>query len=320
MAGPIRRGEPRVPWASRTATDSSASEHSSLSPATGRSSAHSSSIAEEDPPSPSHASPAPFFSPSANRLVDESPLPVGSAGTPQILSQAQTQLPPPPPFVKQQSAPAVLGGERHQLTLRTPPPMHSLDYLMRHTPQAQASTGEEFELDPEGPIRAIRSREGSDNEPISSGSGRTGSMLQAVVEEEEEAAVSGKVQGQPGDVVADGVVDGVGAEEAKEEAWGESFKVEWLCTQKLVFHRTRHIRNPWNHDKEVKVSRDGTELEPTVGKRLLEEWERLAEAQSPVVPQGKVTGVSKRGARSVPSVVAPQLPAKEGGASGRPPS
>ncbi|KAJ6557456.1 YT521-B-like domain-containing protein [Mycena capillaripes] len=56
------------------------------------------------------------------------------------------------------------------------------------------------------------------------------------------------------------------------EGWGQEFKLEWLCTERLPFRRTRHIRNPWNRDREVKISRDGTELEPQVGRALLEEW------------------------------------------------
>ena len=48
-----------------------------------------------------------------------------------------------------------------------------------------------------------------------------------------------------------------------------------------TFFRTRHLRNPWNYDREVKVSRDGTELEPAVGQRLLDEWENLASERIP---------------------------------------
>jgi hypothetical protein len=57
-------------------------------------------------------------------------------------------------------------------------------------------------------------------------------------------------------------------------AWDLPFRVQWIRTNSLPFVRTRHIRNPWNHDREVKVSRDGTELEPAVGQQLLDEWER----------------------------------------------
>jgi hypothetical protein len=73
------------------------------------------------------------------------------------------------------------------------------------------------------------------------------------------------------------VEDGRQPEERKRvDAWGDSFPLEWLSTLRLPFHRTRDIRNPWNHDKEIKVSRDGIELEPSVGERLLEEWDKLA--------------------------------------------
>lgn len=62
--------------------------------------------------------------------------------------------------------------------------------------------------------------------------------------------------------------------------WGEPFRLQWIKTERLPFYRTRHLRNPWNHDREVKVSRDGTELEPSVGQALLDEWDRVADAPS----------------------------------------
>jgi hypothetical protein len=34
---------------------------------------------------------------------------------------------------------------------------------------------------------------------------------------------------------------------------GTVFDVEWVKTGVLPFHRLRHLRNPWNQDKEVKV-------------------------------------------------------------------
>jgi hypothetical protein len=72
-----------------------------------------------------------------------------------------------------------------------------------------------------------------------------------------------------------------------EAAWGDSFAVEWISTVTLPFQRTRHFRNPWNNEREVKVSRDGTELEPTVGERLLEEWEKFAKRSQREVPFSK---------------------------------
>jgi hypothetical protein len=82
---------------------------------------------------------------------------------------------------------------------------------------------------------------------------------------------------------------------APRERWGEDFKLQWLCTERLPFIRTRHIRNPWNRDREVKISRDGTEIEPMVGQALLEEWRLYlaseAGMQTPMPNGGDSTSV-----------------------------
>lgn len=54
------------------------------------------------------------------------------------------------------------------------------------------------------------------------------------------------------------------------QAFGKPFKIEWLATNRLPFYRTRGLRNPWNANREVKIARDGTELEPSVGRRLIQ--------------------------------------------------
>ncbi|KAI2635366.1 hypothetical protein GGS21DRAFT_77888 [Xylaria nigripes] len=69
--------------------------------------------------------------------------------------------------------------------------------------------------------------------------------------------------------------DGEGA----SKGWGKPFKLEWISTTRLPFYRTRGLRNPWNSNREVKIARDGTELEPVVGKKLLGLFNRI---QSPV--------------------------------------
>jgi len=69
----------------------------------------------------------------------------------------------------------------------------------------------------------------------------------------------------------DGEVDG----DAGAKAWGKPFKLEWLSTTKLPFYRTRGLRNPWNSNREVKIARDGTELEPNVGRRLISLFNRV---------------------------------------------
>lgn len=43
-----------------------------------------------------------------------------------------------------------------------------------------------------------------------------------------------------------------------------------MSTNRLPFYRTRGLRNSWNGNRDVKVARDGTELETDVGTRLLE--------------------------------------------------
>lgn len=35
------------------------------------------------------------------------------------------------------------------------------------------------------------------------------------------------------------------------EAWGTPFKIEWIQTTRLPFGRIRHLRNPWNNDREI---------------------------------------------------------------------
>lgn len=52
--------------------------------------------------------------------------------------------------------------------------------------------------------------------------------------------------------------------------WGKPFRVEWLSTTRLPFFRTRGLRNPWNANREVKIARDGTELETSVGQKLVQ--------------------------------------------------
>lgn len=58
------------------------------------------------------------------------------------------------------------------------------------------------------------------------------------------------------------------------QVWGKPFKIEWLSTNRLPFYRTRGLRNPWNANREVKIARDGTELETGVGKRLVQMFHR----------------------------------------------
>lgn len=59
------------------------------------------------------------------------------------------------------------------------------------------------------------------------------------------------------------------------QSCGKPFKIEWISTNRLPFYRTRGLRNPWNANREVKIARDGTELETSVGERLIQMFHRL---------------------------------------------
>lgn len=72
-----------------------------------------------------------------------------------------------------------------------------------------------------------------------------------------------------------------GEPSSPSKAWGKPFQVEWVSTTRLPFYRTRGLRNPWNSNREVKIARDGTELETAIGRRLLGLFHRLP---SPIAP------------------------------------
>ena len=65
---------------------------------------------------------------------------------------------------------------------------------------------------------------------------------------------------------------------------GVPFKIEWISTARLPFYRTRGLRNPWNANREVKIARDGTELEPSIGNRLVQMFHRPAQVQPGGMP------------------------------------
>ncbi|KAL9612883.1 MAG: hypothetical protein Q9167_002567 [Letrouitia subvulpina] len=73
--------------------------------------------------------------------------------------------------------------------------------------------------------------------------------------------------------------------QSEAQAFGKPFKIEWIATNRLPFYRTRGLRNPWNANREVKIARDGTELESGVGRRLLQMFEFHRTAPSPTAVQ-----------------------------------
>lgn len=73
------------------------------------------------------------------------------------------------------------------------------------------------------------------------------------------------------------------------ETWGKSFKVEWVKVHPISFSSVRRLRNPWRDDRQIKVSRDGTELEPNVGRQLLEEWNKVETGENAISNAPKVS-------------------------------
>ncbi|KAI0662003.1 YT521-B-like domain-containing protein [Cubamyces menziesii] len=265
MASPIMRGEQRVSWASRAD-----------SPPQRRSSTQS----QRDSPSTSRREREPvYFSPSEQRY-GESPFPMSPEQSMPPLSARQPSDSAERDIL---SAPAEMTQPHRGLSLdKNAPPSGQPGSVGASVlpPVAPAIAGpsarkppsppEQIELDWTAPLRAIR-------DP------RAAEALRTVAEEDERAqsrqAGEGRGKGKEADRPGEG--RGEAADKAREDgpSWGEPFKVEWVRTDRLPFTRTRHLRNPWNHDREVKVSRDGTELEPSVGQALLEEWEKLDQPQ-----------------------------------------
>lgn len=70
--------------------------------------------------------------------------------------------------------------------------------------------------------------------------------------------------------------DKIGYEAESKDQQGPSrqFNIRWLSTSPLPFYYTRGLRNLWNANREVKVARDGTEVETSVGRQLVRMFHR----------------------------------------------
>ncbi|KIL66780.1 hypothetical protein M378DRAFT_160279 [Amanita muscaria Koide BX008] len=201
-----------------------------------------------------------ILSPSDHRLVDESPqaeLSLVRDNTPISQDSSDGVFDTDAELV--QTAPAEVG-QRKRFSVCLPPARHTYEAPL---PPKKPSESGVIRLDPEAPKRAIRRRE-----TIA-----------------EELAEGDEAKGDEQD-------EGYG--DVEEHTWGRPFRVEWLSTERLPFYRIRHLRNPWNHEREVKVSRDGTELEPMVGQQLIDEWHGLATAPAESGPVSAKRAFGKR--------------------------
>ncbi|KAI9660861.1 MAG: hypothetical protein M1829_006426 [Trizodia sp. TS-e1964] len=89
---------------------------------------------------------------------------------------------------------------------------------------------------------------------------------------------------------AEGDYDGTPGDQSSldTKVWGKPFRVQWISTNRLPFYRTRGLRNALNVNREVKIARDGTELETVVGKKLIQMFQRPP--PSSVSPAGSEHG------------------------------
>ncbi len=115
---------------------------------------------------------------------------------------------------------------------------------------AQKQADQAFQLDAEAPLRAKRADADVESH-VKEEAGEDGVVRKDMVSDadviqpetslvKEEASRSGEA----------GAVTG-------KDAIGTPFKLEWIKVGNLPFHQLKHLRNPWNQDKEVKVSRAG---------------------------------------------------------------
>lgn len=289
MAGPIVHSEERLSWASRDSVQHSPSASiSSLR----RGSKVSETIPEEHSPllSPTEQDwpsepPRSILSPSEHRSVAESPLPVTSPEEKQLRHDVRVSDYAMQARPSSQVHPAAT--RHHEVQAASAPPEMHRAHRKITFPSNLTPVGERT-LDP----NALRTEDKRSKSVFTLGPGEprstVTSLRDVLIDETAREVERMEVTQNPEDVQ----VAQASTAERRPETWGTPFKVQWIRTERLPFYRTRHLRNPWNHDREVKVSRDGTELEPHVGQALLDEWDK-PEPTSPL-PMSPV-GVARRG-------------------------
>ena len=238
MAGRILQSEGRVPWASRP-TSPVALQPSTASGVEGN--------VRISPPASivqGYQDPHYVLSPEEYLFAEQSP---ESISPPQEgESRGMTQV---------SSAPAELHNPHRRLSQSSQNTGAGVPRSIKSLP---------FELQADGPYRALRDQSSHQAVhaaiPSPSGEGKD------TLEHSGDTALQTVAEELPEDIDA--------PKEGLAEAWGRPFRVDWIRTDHLSFSRTKHLRNPWNHGREVKISRDGTELEPSIGQQLLEEWNK----------------------------------------------
>lgn len=274
MAGPLRHGEQRVPWEKRTGSTTSSSRSSiQLSPVAGRSSIQKDIIDEKTqvktrdyfPSRKVEASPLPMTASDAALTGDRDITPSSNPPETHVPATTDGSNPGSSEFIPgtrtYSPAPWTAPAELHQIHRKLTLPSDILLAAQRNAtdlsglPDPSARKPQSMNIpNAEPPRKDITLNKAA---PLIAIKNSTDDTMEQKVNEAK---------------------DGAKLTDKDEDSWGEPFRIEWIVTQRLPFYKTRHLRNPWNHDREVKVSRDGTELEPKVGQQLLDEWVSLAEA------------------------------------------
>ncbi|KAM0747386.1 hypothetical protein T439DRAFT_383505 [Meredithblackwellia eburnea MCA 4105] len=247
------------------------------SPTTSR---HPAILEDSDEESPSQGPPKPtrpslLFTESEGRLADKSPMPLTPAGP---SGEAGTPVSENPP--QHASAPAALNqGKNATLSVGG----HA--YVVKRSPVGEEEADRHGSLDPKA-LAAVRG-----HLPPNS------TALERVIRDQLVAGSSDA----PAEMSEDGVLrkdtmpsleekvkrlelddlDDLPPNSPSGAGWGRPFRIEWIKVSKLPFTRTKHIRNPFNSNREIKISRDGTEVEPYAGEQLISEFWRVGSPDAP---------------------------------------
>ena len=86
---------------------------------------------------------------------------------------------------------------------------------------------------------------------------------------------------------------------------GGTFSIQWICKGDIPFQFTQELTNPWNENKKVQISRDGQELEPSVGAALCSLWDQVG--QPLAMQQQQLTPGAEYQVDAIPGMQTAQL-------------
>ncbi|KIO15785.1 hypothetical protein M407DRAFT_34623 [Tulasnella calospora MUT 4182] len=271
MSG-VSRGDRKVPWAGRSESNSVSPRSAESTGLNWQRSSYSVIVEESSEPSSRREPPDNPLSPLASKSQQFFGTMATLASSPSPLTPGeQPRMPSPPVHLPRranpsttevdgmdhdpriQSAPAELGPPHKKLTKPTASPS------VPRQPAKHSGEAAKPRLDPDAPLRAAKRPE----------------LLEVdKVVTEEDIRKRAEIEGSSLSRAIEGELAGPGGSKSSEQ-WGTPFKIMWVKKDRLPFVRVKHLRNPWNYDREVKISRDGIELEPSVGEALLHEWDKM---------------------------------------------